>query len=165
MKRIIYHWTGGAYSPNLSDKAHYHFIVDVQGNIFEGEFKPDNNEKCLSGKYAAHTGGGNTGSVGIAFAGMYGFVDSNNVGKYPLTRKQCEAGFALGADIAIKYAINLSDKMSIQTHYGFGLRNLKTSSRGKIDIIYLPPYPDVAKDKIENFIRNKVLWYYEKLQK
>ena len=45
------------------------------------------------------------------------------------------------------------------THYEFGLKNQSTSSRGKIDIIFLPPYPDVKTSEIGDFIRNKVKWY------
>ncbi|MCQ2957383.1 MAG: N-acetylmuramoyl-L-alanine amidase [Candidatus Gastranaerophilales bacterium] len=104
MKRIICHWTGGAYSPNLTDKEHYHFIIDNNGIVYTGKFKPENNEKCIKDNYAAHTGGGNTGSIGIAFAGMLGFQNRSNVGKYPLTKKQVEAGFELCA----KLIINLS---------------------------------------------------------
>ena len=30
---------------------------------------------------------------------------------------------------------------------------------GKIDIIYLPPYPEIKKDEILDFIKNKISWY------
>ena len=49
------------------------------------------------------------------------------------------------------------------THYEFGLKNPKTTSAGKIDIVYLPPYPQIKKQDIGNFIRNKVEWYSKKL--
>ena len=45
------------------------------------------------------------------------------------------------------------------THYEFGLNNPKTSSAGKIDIIYLPPYSWVAQGDIGAFIRSKIKWY------
>ena len=93
MKRIIYHWTAGGYNPNSTDKKHYHYIIDDMGVIYNGNYKPEDNENCNDGKYAQHTGGGNTASIGVSFCGMYGFVNRNNVGKYPLTQKQCEAGF------------------------------------------------------------------------
>ena len=164
MKRIIYHWTGGAYSPNLTDKQHYHFVIDNYGKVFPGKFKPENNEKCITNQYAAHTGGGNTGSIGIAFCGMLGFKNKKQAGDFPLTLKQIEKGFSLGAELIIKYNININDKLSVQTHYGFGKRNPKTTSAGKIDIIYLPPYPAILQDNIEDFIYSKVKWYYEKLK-
>ncbi|MDD3594766.1 MAG: hypothetical protein PHX18_09115 [Candidatus Gastranaerophilales bacterium] len=37
-----------------------------------------------------------------------------------------------------------------------------TSSAGKIDIIYLPPYTDIKADDVGNFIRKKIKWYFEK---
>jgi len=162
VKRIIYHWSAGTYQPNNVDKKHYHFLINDKGEIFEGEFQPIDNEDCSDGKYAAHTGGGNTASVGIAFCGMLGFHNRNVVGNYPLTKKQCEAGFKLGAKLCKRYNLNLNDKLTIQTHYGFGRRNPKTTSAGKIDIIYLPCYPEIHQDKIESFIFNKVKWYVEK---
>ena len=164
MNKLIYHWTGGAYSPNLIDKQHYHFVIDNNGKVFSGKFKPENNEKCIAFQYAAHTGGGNTGSIGIAFCGMFGFKNKNQSGKYPLTLKQIEKGFCLGAELIIKYNININNKLSVQTHYGFGKRNPNTTSSGKIDIIYLPPYPNVSQDDVENFIYSKVKWYYKKLK-
>ncbi|MDD3594394.1 MAG: N-acetylmuramoyl-L-alanine amidase [Candidatus Gastranaerophilales bacterium] len=164
MKRIIYHWSAGTYHPSVCDKQHYHYIIDDKGVIHNGFFKPENNKNCIQNQYAAHTGGGNTGSVGIAFAGMLGFVDRYNKGNYPLTQKQCEAGFELGAYLADKYSLNLDTWQTIQTHYGFGKRNPKTSSTGKIDIVYLPPYPEVQSDDVENFIRKKVKWYFEKIK-
>ena len=159
MKRIIYHWSGGSYRPNDTDKLHYHFMIDDKGTIFKGKYKIEDNENCLDGIYAAHTGGGNTGSIGIAFLGMFGFVSKLNVGRFPLTKIQCEAGFSLGAKLAKQYGLNLDNPLAIQTHYGFGQRNPKTTSAGKIDIVYFPPYPNLKKEEIEAFIRNKVKWY------
>ena len=159
MKRVIYHWSGGSYRPNNTDRNHYHYMIDDKGEIFQGKYKVEDNENCLDGIYAAHTGGGNTGSIGVAFLGMFGFVSKLNTGRFPLTKKQCEAGFELGARLVMKYGLNVNNPLSIQTHYGFGIRNPKTPSAGKIDIIYLPPYPNVEKNEIENFIRNKVKWY------
>ena len=163
MKRIIYHWTAGGYIPNKTDILHYHYVIDNKGEIHEGKFKPEDNKFCTKNKYAAHTGGGNTGSIGIAFAGMYGFTNRYNIGTYPLTKKQCEVGFELGARLIDKYNLNLNEKLTIQTHYGFGQRNKNTISYGKIDIIYLPPYPNLITAEIEVFIRNKVIWYVNRI--
>ena len=49
------------------------------------------------------------------------------------------------------------------THCEFGICNPDTSSAGKIDITYLPPYSWVAKRDIGNFIRTKIRWYKEKI--
>ena len=165
MKRLIYHWSCGSYSPNDTDRLHYHFMIDNNGVVYEGKFQPEDNENCLDGIYAAHTGGGNTGSIGISFLGMFGFVSKLNIGRFPLTKIQCEAGFALGAMLVKKYRLNLNNPLTIQSHYGFGQRNPKSASAGKVDIVYFPPYPQIKKEHIEDFIRNKIKWYFEKFYK
>ena len=60
MKRLIIHWTAGTYNPTDYEKQHYHFLVDGKGLIYKGFYRPEDNEICRIGKYAAHTGGGNT---------------------------------------------------------------------------------------------------------
>jgi hypothetical protein len=49
------------------------------------------------------------------------------------------------------------------THYEFGQKNPKTTSYGKIDIVYLHEYPSLKANEIGDFIRNKIRWYYGKL--
>lgn len=66
MKRIILHWTAGSYQPNHTDFEHYHYLVNGQGLVIEGKYKPEDNLDCTDGKYAQHTGGGNTGSIGVS---------------------------------------------------------------------------------------------------
>ena len=73
MKRIIYHWTASGHYPTDFEKNFYHFLIDRNGKIYEGKYKPEDNSDCTDGKYSAHTGGGNTGSIGIAFCGMANF--------------------------------------------------------------------------------------------
>lgn len=159
MKRIVIHWTGGSYKFNYSGYEHYHYLINDVGVIVAGKYKPEDNLNCYDGKYAKHTGGGNTGSIGVSMCGMYQFDGNPNSTKYPLTRKQCEATFKLCAELCKKYNIPINN---VITHYEFGRDNPKTSSAGKIDIIYLPPFPEVKRDDVGKFIRNKILWYYNK---
>lgn len=161
MKRIIIHWTAGTYYPSEFERKFYHFLVDKNGKIYNGVFKPEDNEVCKIGKYAAHTGGGNTGSIGVAMCAMAGFKDSKNVGKYPISKIQFESTMDLCAKLAKKYNIQISPQ-TVMTHYEFGLKNPKTTSAGKIDIIYLPPYQWVAKEDVGKFIRTKIKWYLNK---
>ena len=65
MKRIILHWTAGRYYPTQFEKQYYHFLIDKDGRIYNGIHKPEDNLNCSDGNYAAHTGGGNTGSIGF----------------------------------------------------------------------------------------------------
>lgn len=161
MNKIIIHWTGGAWFPNATDKEHYHFLIDKNGKVINGKFKVEDNENCNDDKYAAHCGGGNTGAIGVSMCGMYVPKGVNiKDTKFPLTKKQCEACFKLVAQLCKKHLINLNN---VLTHYEFGQAHPKTSSNGKIDIIFLPPYPEIDKNKIGDFIRNKVKWYLEKI--
>lgn len=162
MNKIIIHWTAGAYTPNSTDLRHYHYLIDKNGRINCGIFRPEDNENCNDGKYAQHTGGGNTGAIGVALCGMYGFSSATKLGCYPLTKIQCEALFSFVAKLSKKYKIKI-DNNHIMTHYEFGLKNPKTTSVGKIDIICLPPYPQIKKQNIGDFIRSKVLWYSTKI--
>lgn len=162
MKRIIIHWTAGAYQPNSTDFEHYHYLINKDGLVVEGKFKPEDNEVCKIGKYAAHTGGGNTGAIGIAMCGMAGFKNRQNVGPYPLTAAQCERCFKLVAQLSKKYRIPINKEL-VMTHYEFGLKNPRTTSAGKIDIIYLPPYSHVQQARIGDYIRSKATWYLSKM--
>lgn len=163
MKRIIIHWTAGAYQPNTTDFEHYHYLINGQGLVIEGKYKPEDNLNCSDGKYAAHTGGGNTGSIGVAMCGMLNYSSLKGISstKYPLTKAQCERCFKLIAELSEKYDIPITNQ-TVMTHYEFGQRNPKTSSFGKIDITCLPPYI-VSSDKVGEFIRSKARWYLNKI--
>lgn len=161
MKRIIIHWTAGTNKPNATDLEHYHFVIDGEGKVHKGKFTPEDNLNCYDGKYARHTGQGNTGSIGVSMCGMFGFNTMDNKTKYPLTRVQMESCFKFCAELAIKYNIPLDDK-HIYTHYTFNKEhNIKT---GKIDIVYMPPFEHVKKDDVISFIISKIRWYFKNLK-
>ena len=161
MKRIIIHWTAGNAVSSSYEKHCYHYLVDSYGKIYKGKFKPEANEICRTGMYAPHTGGGNTGSIGISMCGMFGFKNKYSIGKYPITRVQFEASMQLAAKIAKKYDIEITPE-TILTHYEFGKSHPKTTSAGKIDIIFLPPYSWVEPQEVGKFIRTKVKWYLQR---
>lgn len=158
LTKIAIHWTAGSHKPSATDLAHYHYIIDKDGKVHKGKHKPEDNMNCNDGNYAAHTGGGNTGTIGVAMCGMYGFKSAANPGKYPITAQQIEACFALCAKLAKKYKIQITPD-TVFTHYEFGKKNTKTTSYGKIDIIHIPSYPKVSKDNVGTFIRSKIAWY------
>lgn len=162
MKRIIIHWTAGTYQPNAHEFECYHYLVNGDGLVIEGKYKPEDNENCYDGVYAQHTGGGNTGSIGVAMCGMY--VPKNTpleMTKYPLTKIQCERCFKLIAELSKKYNIPITPQTVI-THYEFGLKHPNTSSAGKIDITRLPEYSYLRANEIGDFIRSKARWYFAK---
>lgn len=158
MKRIIIHWTAGTYNPTNHEKECYHFLIDDKGESHNGFFKPEDNENCNDGKYAAHTGGGNTGSIGIAVCAMAGYKSPKVIGKYPILKKQIESTMKFCAELCKKYNIPITED-TVLTHYEFGKKHQNTKSAGKPDINYLPPYPHVSANEIGNFIRQKIKWY------
>jgi len=162
LKRIILHWSAGRYYPTDFEKQFYHYLVDVEGNIVQGKYRPEDNLNCADGNYAAHTGGGNTGSIGLCMCGMSGFEPNSFCGYYPIERKQFEACMKFAAELCKKYNIRISPQ-TVLTHYEFGKSHPETTSAGKIDIVYLPPYPWVGRNDVGAFIRTKVRWYFEKL--
>ena len=160
MNKIIIHWTAGTDQSNTTDVEHYHFLIDGEGKKHNGKFKPEDNENCNDGKYAAHTGGGNTGAIGVSMCAMAGFNSAASCGNYPITPVQLEACFKLCAELCKKYNIPVEN---VWTHYEFGINHPDTTSHGKIDIIYLPPYPLVKRNEVGGFIRSKIRWYLNKL--
>ena len=156
IKGIIIHWTAGTYTPNSTDKEHYHFLVDGNGKVIEGKYKPNDNLNCKDGKYAAHCGGGNTGRIGIALCGMY----SN---EYPIKRIQLEAMCKKVAELCKVYGLAINSN-TIQTHSEFGHKNPHTTSFGKIDIDKLPCIALYDRQSVGNWIRNKVNWYKANIQ-
>lgn len=161
IKRIILHWTAGRYYPTNFEKQYYHYLVDRDGKVYNGVYTPEDNLDCTDGKYAAHTGGGNTGSIGVAFCAMSGFKSASAVGQFPITPIQFESCMHFCSELCTKYNLQINPD-TVMTHYEFGKTHPKTTSAGKIDIIYLPPYSWVAKDDIGSFIRSKIRWYKEK---
>lgn len=160
MKRILIHWNAGTNKANSTDKHHYHFMIEGDGNIVSGIYKPEDNLNCNDGKYAAHTEMGNTGSIGVAFCGMLGYKSPSSVGKYPLNQKQCEAGFKFIAELCKKYNIPITPT-TVLTHYEFD-KNRGKKGR-KIDITCLPYEPSLKADEVGTYIRNKVKWYLGKM--
>ncbi len=178
MKRICMHWTAGGLIPNAADKEHYHFLV-TNKSVIRGKYPVEANNRVLSPNvwkqakdynkpdadesYAAHCGGGNSFAIGIALCGH----PTNP--KALFTRSQVELMCYTIADLCKQYKIPITPD-TVYTHYEFGLKNPKTSSRGKPDISSLP-YPlmignvirKLKPEEVGDYLRNKVQWYYDKL--
>lgn len=158
LKRIILHWTAGKNIPNKADLEHYHYIVDGCGKVYSGKFQPEANIICKNNQYAMHTKLGNTGSIGVSMCGMLGFISPKNIGNYPIKKQQAENCFYFCSKLCKKYSLSLNNNY-ITTHYHFNQKhNIKT---GKIDISFLPPYPDIKNFEMESFIIDKIKWYFK----
>lgn len=153
--RITLHWTGGSYTPNQKEKDSYHFLIDRDGKIHKGKYKPEDNTDCVDGKYAPHCGGGNTGNIGVAICGMW---DKD----FPIRRVQVEAMCKLVAELSKKYSIPITSK-NIFTHCEFGKTHPSTTSYGKVDIDKLPCVAVYGASAVGNWLRNKINWYKSKI--
>ncbi|MES2753832.1 MAG: N-acetylmuramoyl-L-alanine amidase [Pseudomonadota bacterium] len=137
IKRIIFHWTGGAGRASGLDRTHYHRMVEFDGTIVEGKEEIEDNVVTSDDDYAAHTLHLNTGSIGIAVCGMMGAIESPfDAGPAPITEKAFRALARLGAELCLTYGIPVSDTTTL-THAEVE-PNLGVKQRGKWDIARLP---------------------------
>lgn len=159
LNRIILHWTAGTYNPTQEEINSYHYLIDGDSNIHYGKFAPWDNIVCSGNSYAHHTGGGNTGSIGISLCGMAGYQEGKiSTTKYPLKQIQVERACKLAGDLCRLCDI---DYKHVMTHYEFGLANPKTSSAGKIDIMIIPYDLDIKPQNVGDYLRTKVNWYQQ----
>lgn len=162
INRICTHWSVSYYQPNNADMNAYHLMIDDKGNCIEGTHKISDNVNCKDGVYAQHCANGNTGTIGIAFLAMAGYNNQTRFSKAPITEKQCEALCEKCAELALKYNIEVTPS-TVYTHAEYD-SSPSGAHEGKIDIIYLPFNRLYGKDKVGNYLRNKIQWYKEKLQ-
>lgn len=155
LTKITFHWTAGVYTPNQTDLNAYHFLIDGEGNVHKGKYKPEDNINCQDGVYARHCGGMNTGNIGIAICGMFS-------PDYPIKRKQIEAACKLAAQLCERYGIRITNK-NVVTHAEVGKLLPHSTSAGKIDINNLPCVAVYGVTAVGNWIRNKVQWYRSKI--
>jgi len=153
LDKIIIHDTVGTYTPNGCDLLAYHYLIDGNGNVIQGKFRPEDNISCKDGKYAQHCGGGNTGAIGVSICAC-------RDPKFPIKQVQFESLCKWIATLCKVYDIPCTSP-TVMTHREFGLSHPKTSSAGKIDIDHLEFRPELKPDDIGRFIRTKIKWYME----
>lgn len=104
--RIIMHWTAGAHTSNPVDRRAYHFVIEGDGKVVPGNFKPESNIRPVRGGYAAHTLNLNTGSVGISLCAMAGARERPfNAGRFPVTKAQVSSLVKEVARLCKQYGI------------------------------------------------------------
>jgi len=135
--RIILHWTAGTGAFSDLDREHYHYAIDRDGKAHTGKHSPADNISAADGKYAAHTLGCNTGSIGIAMCGMVGATERPfSAGSSPITAKQYAAFCAFVAGVAVTYGIPVT-RTTVLTHAEVE-KTLGIAQRGKWDICWVP---------------------------
>lgn len=100
MVRVICHWTAGSHQPSENDLAHYHILIDGEGELHRGEHTIADNESAGDGDYAAHTKGTNTGSIGVSVCCMVGAREKPfTAGTHPMKLVRWQAMVAVVAQL------------------------------------------------------------------
>jgi hypothetical protein len=142
MQRIIVHWTAGSNKASALDRKHYHIMIDGDGKLVRGNHTIADNESAADGRYAAHTRGCNTGSIGVSLCGMAGAKESPfDPGRSPITMTQWAVLPSVLADLCRRYAINPSHT-TVLSHAEVE-KTLGVKQAGKWDIARLPFDPSL----------------------
>lgn len=140
MKRVIPHWTAGSYVASGLDREHYHLLIEGDLTVVRGKHSIKANEYIGSkspDRYAAHTRGTNTGSIGISMCASAGAVERPyNPGRFPLKEEQWQRAAEVTASLCKRYNIPVTDK-TVLTHAEVQ-PNLGIAQNGKWDIAKLP---------------------------
>ncbi len=137
LRRIILHWTAGAYS--VGDAVnHYHGIIDRYGFLVPGKLRPEDNIDTTDGIYTPHALNANTGAIGLAVAAMHNAQGwpAFKWGNYPLLPIQIDGLVREAAKYARTYGIPVT-RRTILTHAEVE-PTLGIKQNGKWDIRVLP---------------------------
>lgn len=155
MKRVICHWTAGGYKATSFDRVHYHILIEDDGRLVRGTHSIADNVSTADGRYAAHTRGCNTGSIGVTVCCMAGAQASPfHPGSSPMTLKQWETMAQVVAELCRFYAIPVTP----QTVLGHGEVEvyLGIPQHGKWDPMVLPWAPEMSRSLVGNYLRSLV---------
>jgi len=137
------HWTAGGAKASALDRDHYHYLVQQDGQIIPGVYKPEDNISTSDGRYAAHTKDANTGCIGVALCGMRGAAERPFLpGPAPITWLQIGVFCGLVADLCIRYSIPVT-RLTVLSHAEVQ-PTLGIKQRGKWDIAWLPGMASVG---------------------
>ena len=167
MNRIILHWTAGGHTANGTDRRHYHYIVQGDGSVIDGNHPPEVNARIANPRdgstYAAHTSGANTGAIGVAVAAMRGAVERPfSPGPSPITEAQVASLARLCATLCGRYDIPV-ERHTVLSHAEVQ-PTLGIAQRGKWDIAWLPGMaapgdPVAVGDMLRGMIRQRLAAY------
>jgi hypothetical protein len=158
-RRIILHWTGGGPRANSTDRKAYHYIVEHDGTIVQGVHPVARNMQRVWGEsYARHTGGFNSFSVGISFAGMMNFTSPARPGSVPLKPGQVLAGLRFAAECCHAWELDALDPAQVFHHReAWELHGVKgTRNHTKLDITHLPFMPELRRTETGPWMRSKI---------
>lgn len=140
LHRIHLHWTAGAYGAIAMELRAYNELVDQNGDVHSGVFRPEAQANYRVGRAASHTLNANTGAIGLAVDAMAGAVERPfSAGSAPITAVQLDALCERAAHYAALYEIPIT-RTSILTHAEVQ-KTLGIQQRFKWDITWLPDMP------------------------
>lgn len=166
VERVVTHWTAGGYAPAMADLSHYHFLIAPMQpgeptsrsvRIFKGKFGIRDNDparhnggRLVSGRYAAHTKGLNSNSVGVAVCCMRGAVygEGKTDGNAPLTPLLWEALQWVTAELAHFYNLPHPLPYNACLTHGEVEQRLHIKQNGKWDVTRLPWDRRLSKDEV-----------------
>lgn len=157
MRRIVWHWTAGGYKASAEDRRAYHYIIEGDGSVVQGDHPVSANAGPLkSGAYAAHVANLNTGSIGVSLAAMADATERPfNPGKYPITQTQVDTLVPLLAALCREYDIPVSPQ-TVLSHAEVQA-TLGVPQANKWDVTWLPGYSGVQSPRVVgDAIRAKV---------
>jgi N-acetyl-anhydromuramyl-L-alanine amidase AmpD len=155
MRRVICHWTAGAYSPSENDLLHYHILIDGDGLLHRGEHTIADNESAGDGDYAAHTKGLNTRSIGVAVCCMAGAKESPfKSGLFPMKNVQWEVLIEIVAELCKKYKVPIGSTTVLG--HGEVEKNIGAKQKGKWDPMKLSFNPKLTKAEVGKKLRAEV---------
>jgi N-acetyl-anhydromuramyl-L-alanine amidase AmpD len=152
MRRVICHWTGGAYRASGLDRQHYHLLIEGDGNIVRGDRSIADNVRTTGGPYAAHTRACNQFSIGVAVCCMARAQERPfRPGLAPMTELQFERMAELVAELCLRYRIPVTPKTVLG--HGEVQTNLGIAQSGKWDPLVLPWKPTMPKADVARHFR------------
>jgi N-acetyl-anhydromuramyl-L-alanine amidase AmpD len=155
MRRIICHWTAGAYVPSENDLAHYHILIDGDGALHRGTHPIAANESAADGDYAAHTKGTNTRSIGLSMCCMAGAKETPfNAGNVPMKKAQWDAMVDVAAQLCKRYKIAVTPTTVLG--HGEVEKNIGNPQNGKWDPMKLPFDPQLSKSQVGARLRTEI---------
>ncbi|GGE26519.1 Peptidoglycan-binding (PGRP) domain of peptidoglycan hydrolases-containing protein [Gemmobacter megaterium] len=150
MNRIVWHHTGGGYSPGPEDRRAYHRLIDGDGQVHDGHHAIAANapgRALTPGTYAAHTRGLNTGAIGVAICAMAGAGWGGAVPwTHPVKPVQVDALVAETARLCDRYGIVPGPRITLS--HAEVEPTLGVVQAGKWDFDYPPRGGPGARDPI-----------------
>jgi len=162
MKRVVVHWTAGAYRASAIDRAHYHLLVEGDGAVVRGLHSIQTNAAAQEPR-ASHTRNCNTVSIGIAVCCMENARERPfDPGPFPMTLHQWNTMAQVVAELCHRYGIRVSARTVLA--HGEVQSTLGIPQSGKWDPVVLPWAPTQDRPEVMDTFRDRVRQHVTVLQ-